>query len=136
MALLGGDLNMTDRSAALPEGPHVVIVGGGFAGLAAARELRDTPAPVTLIDRSNHHLFQPLLYQVATGALSPANIAAPLRGILRRQTNARVLLGEVVGIDVREQRVRLKQTSVAYDLLVVATGAQHHYFGHDVGSGE
>ena len=130
-ATLGGDLNMTDKSAALPEGPHVVIVGGGFAGLAAARELRDTPARVTLIDRSNHHLFQPLLYQVATGALSPANIAAPLRGILRRQTNARVLLGEVIGIDVREQRVRLKQTSVAYDLLVVATGARHYYFGHD-----
>ena len=122
---------MTEKSAAPAERPHVVIVGGGFGGLAAARELRDTPARVTLIDRSNHHLFQPLLYQVATGALSPANIAAPLRGMLRRQANARVLLGEVIAIDASEQRVRLRQASVAYDVLIVATGARHHYFGHD-----
>jgi NADH dehydrogenase len=111
--------------------PDVVIVGGGFGGLYAALTLNRAPVNVTLIDRRNFHLFQPLLYQVATGALSPANIAAPLRGILRRQANARVLLGEVSHIDVAQKRVRLNEgDSLAYDYLIVATGARHHYFGH------
>lgn len=110
---------------------HVVIVGGGFGGLYAARALRGAPLRITLIDRRNFHLFQPLLYQVATGGLSPANIAAPLRGILARQRNARVLLGEVRDVDVDQRRVVLADGSVAYDTLVVATGAVHSYFGHD-----
>ena len=109
---------------------RVVIVGGGFGGLAAARRLKDAPVELTLIDRSNHHLFQPLLYQVATGGLSPANIAAPLRGILRRQRNARVLLGEVKDIDLATGRVHLEQAVLEYEALVVATGARHDYFGH------
>ena len=111
--------------------PEVVVVGGGFGGLYAALSLNRAPVNVTLIDRRNFHLFQPLLYQVATGGLSPANIAAPLRGILRRQANTRVLLGEVTQIDVAQKRVHLKESEpVAYDFLVVATGARHHYFSH------
>jgi NADH dehydrogenase len=110
---------------------HVVIVGGGFGGLYAARALRKLPVRVTLLDRRNFHLFQPLLYQVATGQLSPANIAAPLRSVLRRQRNARVLLAEVGGFDLGGRRVLLKDGSaIAYDSLVVAAGARHHYFGH------
>ena len=111
--------------------PHrVVLVGGGFGGLYAARQLGRAPAEVTLIDRRNFHLFQPLLYQVATGGLSPANIAAPLRAVLKRQKNTRVLMGEVVDIDVPGRRVILKDGGVPYDTLVVAAGARHHYFGH------
>ncbi len=115
------------------DGTHqVVIVGGGFGGLAAARALRRAPAQVTLLDRHNFHLFQPLLYQVATGMLSPADIAWPLRAILRRQANARVLLDEVVGIDVPARRVVLRDGgSLGYDTLLVACGASHSYFGHD-----
>ena len=110
----------------------VVIVGGGFGGLAATRELRKVPVEVTLIDRRNFHLFQPLLYQVATGALSPANIAYPLRGILKRQKNAQVLLGEVVDFDVPGRCVVLRHGQrVPYDTLVVAAGVRHNYFGHD-----
>jgi len=115
----------------MEEQHRVVVIGGGFGGLNAARALRKAPVQVTLIDRRNHHLFQPLLYQVATGGLSPANIAAPLRGILSRQRNARVLLGEVVGVDVASRRVILSDGETGYDTLVVATGASHHYFGHD-----
>jgi NADH dehydrogenase len=111
--------------------PHrVVIIGGGFGGLYAAQHLKGTPVQVTLLDRRNFHLFQPLLYQVATGGLSPANIAAPLRGVLRRQKNAQVLLAEVVDIDVANRQVILSDGQVGYDTLVVATGARHHYFGH------
>lgn len=110
---------------------HVVIVGGGFGGLYAARSLRHAPVRITLIDRRNFHLFQPLLYQVATGGLSPANIAAPLRRILRRQRNARVLLGEVIGFDVIGRRVLLADGEVSYDSLIVAAGASPNYFGHD-----
>ncbi len=110
---------------------QVVILGGGFGGLTAARSLRRDPVDVTLIDRRNFHLFQPLLYQVATGSLSPANIAAPLREILKHQKNTRVLLGECSGIDVGGRRVRLKDGDVPYDTLIVATGARHSYFGHD-----
>src|SRR5439155_233093 len=109
---------------------RVVIVGGGFGGLYAAQALAQAPLDVTLLDRRNFHLFQPLLYQVATGALSPANIAAPLRSVLRRQKNARVLLGEVVGFDLDQRLVKLADSQIAYDSLIVATGSRHHYFGH------
>jgi NADH:quinone reductase (non-electrogenic) len=109
---------------------RVVIVGGGFGGLYAARALRAAPVDLTLIDRRNFHLFQPLLYQVATGGLSPANIAAPLRSILRNQKNTRVILDQVVNFDLAGRRVFLPDGEVPYDTLIVATGARHHYFGH------
>jgi NADH dehydrogenase len=108
----------------------VVILGGGFGGLQAAQALARAPVDVTLLDRRNFHLFQPLLYQVATGGLSPANIASPLRAVLRDQANARVLLAEATGIDVVGRRVLLADGTVPYDTLVVATGSRHHYFGH------
>jgi NADH dehydrogenase len=112
--------------------PHVVIVGGGFAGLWAARGLSRAPVRITLLDRGNHHLFQPLLYQVATAGLSAPNIAAPLRQILRRQKNVTVLLGEVAGIDPGDRHVRLADgRTIAFDHLLLATGATHAYFGHD-----
>lgn len=111
--------------------PSVVIVGGGFGGLAAARALASAPADVVLVDRTNHHLFQPLLYQVATAGLSPAEIAHPIRRILRRQANARVLLGEVVAVDAAARRVRLADGEIGYDRLVLAAGAGHSYFGRD-----
>lgn len=111
--------------------PHVVIIGGGFGGLYAARSLRRAPVRVTLVDRRNFHLFQPLLYQVATGALSPANIASPLRAVLQKQANARTLLAEVVDIDAGNRRVVLHDGTLTYDTLIVAAGARHHYFGHD-----
>jgi NADH dehydrogenase len=109
--------------------PHVVILGGGFGGLYAARALGRAPVRVTLIDRRNFHLFQPLLYQVATGQLSPANIAAPLRAVLKRQRNTTVVLGEAVDIDVANHLVILSDGVVGYDTLIVATGSRHHYFG-------
>jgi NADH dehydrogenase len=109
---------------------RVVIVGGGFGGLYAARALGNAPVQLTLIDRRNFHLFQPLLYQVATGQLSPANIAAPLRSILRRQKNTRVLLDEVLDFDLAGRRVLMKEGEVPYDSLIVAAGSRHHYFGH------
>jgi NADH dehydrogenase len=112
--------------------PHVLIVGGGFAGLWAARALARAPVRVTLVDRGNHHLFQPLLYQVATAGLSAPDIAAPLRHILRRQRNATVLMREVVAIDKAARCVRLAEgDTLAYDTLIVCTGAAHAYFGHD-----
>jgi len=112
--------------------PHVVILGGGFAGLYAARGLRRAPVRVTLIDRRNHHLFQPMLYQVATAALNPSDIAAPIRSVLRNQANAEVLLAEASTIDVPARRVTLTDGSqIAYDYLIVATGAHHSYFGHN-----
>ena len=110
---------------------RVVILGGGFGGLSAARRLKRAPVEVTLIDRCNYHLFQPLLYQVATGSLSPANIASPLRNILKNQGNTRVLLAEATHIDVAQHRVILKDGAVDYDTLIVATGSSHQYFGHD-----
>ena len=111
--------------------PHVVIIGGGFGGLTAAKILRNTDCRVTLLDRRNHHVFQPLLYQVAAAALSPGDIAAPIRWVLRRSRNVRVLLAEVASIDVDARRVVLTDTdSVAYDYLIVAPGASHTYFGH------
>jgi NADH dehydrogenase len=110
---------------------HIVIIGGGFAGLTAALRLRRSPVQITLIDRRNHHLFQPLLYQVATGELSPADIASPLRRLLKGQRNARVLLGEVVDFDVAHKQVILHDGTVSYDNLIVAAGSGKNYFGND-----
>ena len=116
----------------MPDKHRVVILGGGFGGLSAARSLKHAPVDVTLIDRRNFHLFQPLLYQVATGSLSPGEIAAPIRGVLHKQKNTRVLLGEAVDIDPAVKRVLLKDGSeVPYDSLIVATGSQSSFFGHD-----
>ncbi len=111
--------------------PRVVIVGAGFGGLNAARALHDAPVQVTVIDRNNHHLFQPLLYQVATGVLSPAEISAPIRSVLSKQKNAEVLMGEVTGVDTQAKRVLLHDQSVPYDYLILATGARDSYFGHN-----
>jgi len=113
--------------------PRIVIIGGGFAGLAAAKALRWANADVTVIDRTNHHLFQPLLYQVATASLSPGDITAPIRYILRRQKNVTVLLAEVREIDVEKRVLRIDypQREIPYDYLIVTTGSRHAYFGHD-----
>ena len=111
--------------------PQVVILGGGFGGLAAAKALAGAPVRVLLLDRSNHHLFQPLLYQVAAAGLSPAEIASPIRRILRGQDNATVLLAEATAVDPERKRVRLTDGEVEYDRLIVATGATHSYLGHD-----
>jgi len=118
------------------ETPHmssrhkIVIIGGGFGGLTAAQTLRGADVDVTLVDRRNFHLFQPLLYQVATGALSPANIAAPLRSVLKHQSNCRVLLGEVTGIDVAGKSVLVRDEQLPFDSLIVAAGAVNNYFGN------
>jgi NADH dehydrogenase FAD-containing subunit len=117
-------------------GPRVVIVGGGFGGLAAAKALRHTPADVRLVDRTNHHLFQPLLYQVAITVLTPGQIASPIRGILKNQKNATVILAEVTGVDkdrrcIFANSADRKGVQVPYDYLILATGAHHNYFGHD-----
>jgi NADH dehydrogenase len=120
----------------MPEGvPRVVIVGGGFGGLAAAKALKNTPAEIILIDRTNHHLFQPLLYQVATSVLTPGQIGSPIRNILRKQRNTTVILGEVMGIDKDRNHVLVNSADragvpLSYDFLVLATGATHSYFGH------
>jgi NADH dehydrogenase len=111
--------------------PHVVIIGGGFGGLNAAQALARAPVRITLVDRRNHHLFQPLLYQVATAALNPSDIAYPIRGALAHQSNARVLLAEARSIDVANRTVMLDGGSLHYDYLIVATGATHSYFGKD-----
>src|SRR5215831_8209922 len=116
--------------------PHVVIVGGGFGGLAAAKALKNAPVRVVLVDRANHHLFQPLLYQVAISVLSPGQIASPIRGILRNQKNATVILGEVTGVDKDKRCVFANSADregvpLPYDYLILATGVTHSYFGHD-----
>jgi NADH dehydrogenase len=121
---------MTDATST--QRPHVVILGGGFAGLYAAKALRRAPVRVTVVDRRNHHLFQPMLYQVATAGLNPSDIASPIRSILRGSKNTEVLLAEAVGVDVSARQVRFSDgTSLSYDYLIVATGAHHSYFGHD-----
>lgn len=120
-----------------PHRPHVVIIGGGFGGLTAARRFRGMPVDVTMIDRNNHHTFQPLLYQVATATLNPSDITAPIRYVLRHQKNATVLLAEVTRIDVERRTVTIGESideghrDIAYDYLIIAAGARHSYFGHD-----
>lgn len=125
-------MNNTDLQKQIP---RIVIVGGGFGGLAAAKALKHTPARITLIDRTNHHLFQPLLYQVATSVLTPGQIAAPIREVLRKQQNSTVMLGEVTSVDKEQRIVRFDTIDRAgvvepYDYLVLATGVRHSYFGH------
>lgn len=126
-------LHRTPKNATKPARPqHVVIVGAGFAGLALARELGNTVIEVTVIDRRNHNLFQPLLYQVATAALSPADISEPIRRTLGRYRNIKVMLAEVTGVDTESRQVILDHgTSVPYDKLIIATGSEYNYFGHD-----
>jgi NADH dehydrogenase len=111
--------------------PHVVIIGGGFGGLTCAQSLKQVPVRITLLDRTNHHVFQPLLYQVAMAGLSPADIAAPIRGILRKQENVSVLLAEALGLDLDQQIVQLRDGELHYDYLVLAAGGRTSYFGHD-----
>jgi len=111
--------------------PRIVIVGAGFGGLSAAKALAGVPADVVLVDRSNHHLFQPLLYQVATAGLAPTQIATPIRSILADQANVRALLGEVTGVDLAAKEVQLGARRLGYDQLILATGASHSYFGHE-----
>lgn len=118
--------------SAVDQSPHqVVVIGGGFGGLYAAKALAKVSVDVTLIDKRNFHLFQPLLYQVATGTLSPADISSPLRSVLNRSKNTKVLMGEVVDIDPDQQKVKLRNQELPYDSLIVATGVSHHYFGND-----
>jgi NADH:ubiquinone reductase (H+-translocating) len=116
----------------MPDKPKVVILGGGFGGLYAAQAFKHAPVDVTVIDRRNYHLFQPLLYQVATGSLSPGEIAAPIRGVLSKHKNTNVLLGEAMDVDPVAKSVQLRDgATIPYDYLIVATGSQGSYFGHD-----
>jgi NADH:ubiquinone reductase (H+-translocating) len=119
------------NAVAQPLPHHVVIVGGGFGGLHAAQSLGNANVRVTLIDKRNFHLFQPLLYQVATGGLSPADISSPLRSILNKHRNVKVLMGQVRDIDPHQQKIFLSKSEITYDTLIVATGVSHHYFGND-----
>ena len=124
---------MHSNSATTTPESRIIIVGGGFGGIAAARALRKASARVLLIDKTNHHVFQPLLYQVATSVLSPENIAAPIRHVLRKQANTTVVQGTVTGVDVGQKLcfVDGAPLPLPYDYLVLATGARHSYFGHD-----
>src|SRR5215469_15077703 len=115
----------------MPSRSRILVIGGGFAGLTAVRELSRASADILLVDRHNHHTFQPLLYQVATAGLAAPSIAAPLRHILRDQRNVTVLLGEVRSIDVRAKQVTIDDVNHAYDYLILATGSTHAYFGHE-----
>jgi NADH dehydrogenase len=124
-------ISISDTITVVDATRHIVIIGGGFGGIAAARSLKRESIRLTMVDRRNHHLFQPLLYQVATAALNPSDIASPIRRILRRQRNASVILGEASSIDTRRKIVQLLDGEVAYDFLIVASGATHSYFGHD-----
>src|SRR4029450_8799333 len=116
-----------------PADPRVVIIGAGFGGLEAAKHLGNKPVCVTVIDRTNYHLFQPLLYQVATAALSPADIAAPVRGVLSKYKNVEVILAEVESVDVDAKKIRTTDSEIPYDFLILATGARHSDFGHNEG---
>jgi NADH dehydrogenase len=128
---MGGE-SIDERVGAPVTEPHqVVIIGGGFGGLYAAKSLKQAPVKITLVDRRNFHLFQPLLYQVATGWLSVADIASPLRGVLKHQKNTQVLLAEATDFDVPQRQVVLSDGVLSYDTLIVATGSRHHYFGND-----
>src|SRR5499425_67556 len=111
--------------------PHVVIIGAGFGGLTTAQSLKRAAVRITVVDRTNHHLFQPLLYQVAMAGLSPADIAAPIRSVLRKQKNVTVLLDEAIDVDFADQTVKLRDSELKYDYLVLATGGRTSYFGHD-----
>src|SRR4030095_15649264 len=111
--------------------PQVVIVGAGFGGLEAAKKLAGEDVRVTVIDRTNYHLFQPLLYQVATAALSPADIAAPVRAVLSKYKNVKVILAEVESVDVDAKKIKTTDTEIGYDFLILATGLGHYFFGHD-----
>ena len=127
---------MDSRYACLPRPPNssrprVVIVGGGFGGLYAARGLARAPVNVTVVDQHNYHLFRPMLYQVATGLLSADEIAAPIRSVLRKQKNAEVLMAEVIGVDTQQHLVQTQESNLPYDYLILATGAHYNYFGHD-----
>ncbi|HQR32882.1 MAG TPA: NAD(P)/FAD-dependent oxidoreductase [Blastocatellia bacterium] len=115
----------------MPTAPHIVIIGAGFGGLTAAQALKNAPVQITVVDRTNHHLFQPLLYQVAMAGLSPADIAAPIRAILRKQKNVSVMLSEASGVDFAKREVILGEQRLAYDYLLLATGGRTSYFGHD-----
>src|SRR5438477_13078836 len=116
---------------AMDKTPRVVVIGGGFGGLLAVRALKRAPVRVTLIDRRNYHTFQPLLYQVPTAGLSPGEIAAPIRSILRSRKNVEVLMAEVTGFDLERRIVATPEADIPYDYLIVAAGASHAYFGHD-----
>src|SRR6187401_676504 len=120
---------MAKETAMAQQRPQVIIVGAGFGGLEAAKALRRAPVDITVLDRQNHHLFQPLLYQVATAALSPADIAEPLRHILRKQDNVEVIFGEAQRIDVDRKRVITADGEIDFDYLIIAAGARHSYFG-------
>src|SRR6267378_1147987 len=114
----------------MSEEKRVVIIGGGFGGLYAAKALAKAEVRITLVDRRNYHLFQPLLYQVATAALNPSDIAAPIRAVLRKQKNVSVIMGDATGIDLDHKIAQLADGELAYDILIIATGATHSYFGH------
>ncbi len=127
---MNGSADPGRRHGAGRDHPHIVIVGAGFGGLAAAKALGGAPARVTVIDRENYHLFQPLLYQVATASLSPADVAEPIRRILHRHDNIDVLMGEVTGVDLDRRQVAMNGRTIGYDRLIIATGATYQYFGH------
>jgi NADH dehydrogenase len=136
LAAIAGETAAEDRSMAQDQLTRIVIVGGGFAGLTAARALGRTPVKVVLIDRTNHHLFQPLLYQVATSVLTPSQIATPIRSVLKHQKNTTVMMGEVTGVDRGQKYVQISNAGrqdvrLSYDYLILATGASHSYFGHN-----